>query len=411
MNKNIFLLWQGQLVSQLGHQAFVIAMMYYLMEATGSATLMGVILTLSSLPAVLAGPFSGVLVDSLSRKAIIVVTDIIRGLSVLSLALVMYLQPENHSLIISGFAVVVVIAGLMRTFFNTAVASATPDLTDKDKLDKTNALFQSTVQFAQVVGQPIGAVLYKLLGAPMLLLIDGISYLLSAFSEALIKMPKHATDRQVSVKSAIKRFKQNFKEGLAYVKGVKGMLVTMLFICSINFFIAPVVLLLPFYAEQQILGGVQWYGFLLSSMAVGTICGAVLVAKMALSDLKRPRFLLRAMYLAGSSVALLGLTDIKLVALLAMFLLGCSIGMFNVPSITLFQKSPPPEMRGRVFSLLQSIVSAAMPLGFLLSGLVGDLTGQNLLLIFCCVGALIILSTLWIAGRSDVRAYMSGSIN
>lgn len=410
MNKNIFLLWQGQFVSQFGTQAYSIAMMYFLMEATGSSGLMGLIMMLGMLPAILAGPLAGVFVDSLSRKSIIIGADIIRGIGVLTVAGLMLFMPQKVNLIIFAFAIVVAMNNLARAFFQPAIHAAIPDLTEQEKLDKTNALFQSTTQFTQVVGQAVGGVLYKTLGAPLLLIIDGISYLLSALSEAFIKMPQTNKAQKTTVKQAVSGFKDNFTEGLKYVKGVGGMFSTMLYISSLNFFVAPVLLLLPFYAEHQIKGGVVWYGYLLAALAVGTIVGSIFTAKRQLSDNQRPKFMFLAMHLAGLSVCLLGWTDNHLIGLLAMFLLGSAVGMFNVPGTTLFQCAPPVEMRGRVFSLLHTIISAAMPLGFLFGGIAGELTDKDMFLIYLTIGIGIVFSTLWVASNRTIVGFMAGSV-
>ena len=114
MNKNFFLLWQGQFVSRLGSQAYMIAMMFWLKHATGSATLMGTLMMLSMLPMVLLGPFGGTFADLHSRKKIIVVSDLVFGVSVLSLAAVMFTMPEATGLIVVWLTVVSVVSGVVR---------------------------------------------------------------------------------------------------------------------------------------------------------------------------------------------------------------------------------------------------------------------------------------------------------
>src|SRR5947209_12481686 len=82
-NRNFFLLWQGQTVSQFGNQAFAVAMMFWILENTGSASLMGLLMSLSILPGVLLAPFGGTFADRHSRVRILVVCDLIAGLGIL----------------------------------------------------------------------------------------------------------------------------------------------------------------------------------------------------------------------------------------------------------------------------------------------------------------------------------------
>jgi len=72
MNRNFFLLWQGQLVSQIGNQAFLIGTMFWTMEATGSASLMGAYMMLSMLPMIVLGPLGGTVADWYPRRRVII---------------------------------------------------------------------------------------------------------------------------------------------------------------------------------------------------------------------------------------------------------------------------------------------------------------------------------------------------
>jgi MFS family permease len=173
LNKNFILLWQGQLVSQLGNQAYAIAMMFWIKHETGSATLMGLIMMVSQIPAVLLGPVGGAFADRHARKAIIVVCDLIDGVVVLALAGTMYLSPDNSGLIVVMLFTVGVIASAVGAFFRPAVGAAIPDIVPEKNLVAANSMNQFSMQASTMIGQGIGGVLYRLLGAPLLILIDG----------------------------------------------------------------------------------------------------------------------------------------------------------------------------------------------------------------------------------------------
>src|SRR5215213_5426730 len=110
-NRDFFLLWQGQTVSQLGSQAFMIAMAFWVKEATGSATLMGLLMTLSSLPGVLLAPFGGTFADRHSRIKIIIGCDVLAGLASLSLALTMMAGADAKTVVLPLLFVVTVLVG------------------------------------------------------------------------------------------------------------------------------------------------------------------------------------------------------------------------------------------------------------------------------------------------------------
>ena len=127
-NRHFLLLWQGQFVSQLGNQAHAIAMMFGLKHATGSASLMGLIMMLSMLPGVLLGPLAGTIVDNYSRKKIIVIADILSGLFVLLLAAIMLFAPQATRLTVIWLTVVSIALGVIAAVFRPAISASIPDL-------------------------------------------------------------------------------------------------------------------------------------------------------------------------------------------------------------------------------------------------------------------------------------------
>ena len=167
-NRDFSLLWLGQTISQLGNQAFSIAMMFWLMRATGSASLMGLLMFTSLLPGVLLGPFGGTFADRHSRIRIALVCDILSGLAVLTLAFAMFdprverLEPGAVRFVIALMFVVAALAGILRAFFTPALTAAIPDLVPRDKIPAANSLNQISVHSSNLVGQAIGGALYEL---------------------------------------------------------------------------------------------------------------------------------------------------------------------------------------------------------------------------------------------------------
>jgi len=124
MNRNFFLLWQGQLVSQIGTSVFNIAMVFWIKQATGSATLMGTIAMVSALPGVILGPIGGTFADRHSRRTIIIFCDIVNGLFILSFAGLMLLCPEGLEIILIWLFIVSALCGVAGSFFRPAISSS-----------------------------------------------------------------------------------------------------------------------------------------------------------------------------------------------------------------------------------------------------------------------------------------------
>jgi MFS family permease len=222
-NRNFFLLWQGQFVSQIGSQAYAIAMMLWVKHETGSASLMGFLMMVSMIPFVILGPIAGTFADHFSRRKIIIFSDILSGIPVLTLAFLMFYLPHASQFLIVCLFLVNVTLAIIRSFFNPAIAASIPDIVPREKVSAANSLNQSSVQISQFIGQGIGGYLFVLLGAPLLFLIDGITYLFSAFSESFIRIPQKIPEKKGGWLDKFKQFKADTSEGFRYVWGQTGI--------------------------------------------------------------------------------------------------------------------------------------------------------------------------------------------
>jgi DHA3 family macrolide efflux protein-like MFS transporter len=407
-NRDFTLLWQGQLVSQLGTQASTIAMMYWSMQATGSATLLGMLGLAGALPAVLLGPVAGTAADRHSRRGIIVLSDVVRGLAVLAVAAAMFLRPNATTLVVGVLFAVALLSGIVGSVFRPAIGAAIPDLVPPSRVAAANSLRHVSVQGSGFVGQAVGGVLFSLLGAPLLFFVDGVSFLFSAGSEMFIRIPQRLPERTRSWREALAVYRADTLAGLRYVWSRSGMRAFVITASGFNFLIVPVFVLLPFYVSGQLGRHADWYGFLLSALSAGAMVGLLLAGTLRLEGRRRSAVLSAALVGAALLTALLGLVRLPLLALVVCFLMGIGVGMVNVFVITLLQISTPGEMRGRVMGLAMALSQAAMPLGMALGGIAGDLTGKDVGLLFgVCGGAAAVLS-LGAATRPAFRRFLAG---
>ena len=406
MNRDFVLLWQGQLVSQMGSQAFSIAMMFWTMEATGSASLMGLLMLLGSLPGVVFGPVAGTLADRVSRKHILVVCDALSGFAMLALTVAFFVEELSQELQIAGLLATALAVGVLQAFFRPASIAAIPDLVPEARVAAANSLSQGSFQLSVVLGQSLGGVLYGWIGAPLLFLINGASYLFSAASESFIRLPRPEPRSEPSG-SVWARFWQDLVEGLRYVKRTGGMSEFLLLAAIVNFFAMPILVMLPFLVSQGLGRGADWYGFLLAGFGGGALAGYTFAGALPLSPRVRSVVLLASLVTTGTTLATLGLVNTAWVALALMTLVGALNGFFNIVVMTAFQLSTPGELRGRVMALVLTVAMAVSPLGMALGGILGDLTDKNIPLIYGLCGGLIAASTIVLGVRRPVRAFLA----
>lgn len=410
-NRGFFLLWQGQTISQFGNLAFSFAMMLWLKDATGSASLMGFMMFASLLPGILLGPFGGTFADRHSRIRIALVCDLLSGAAVLGLAFAMFdprvraLEPGAVRFVIGLLFSVSVVTGILRAFFTPALSAAIPDLVPRDKIPAANSLNQFSVQGSTLIGQAIGGLLYQTLGAPLLFLIDGVSFLYAAVCAAFIKLPPRAP--KPASEHPFRHFLKETADGFRYLWSQPGLRDFIAMASFVNFFGMPIAVLLPFYVELYLKADDKWYGFLTAVIGAGTVAGFILAGTLKLTGRSRQKGILTAMVLAPIFFGLLAVVTNTWLAMVLVFLGGASVGVINVYLMSMIQMSTPGEMRGRVLGVVMTISGGLMPIGMALGGVVGDLTHKNVPLVYSVCGGAALLATLVGASRRDLREFLA----
>lgn len=382
-------------------------MVFWIKHATDSATLMGVILMVSSLPAVLLGPVAGAFVDRYSRRAIIVLSDVIRGLAVLTLAVFIFIAPGATGTIIPWLFGVSVVSAIISAFFGPAVSAAIPDLVPKEKITAANSLARISYQIAMFLGQGMGGTLFRVVGAPGLFLLNGLTYLFSGISEFFVRIPQPVRDKTSSVREQIHVFRRDLVEGFRYVWKQEGLKQTVLLSCLITFFSTPVLILLPFFIENTLGVEPDWYGFLLASYGLGSVLGFLVAGALRLSGRRRGLFLIVSILVDATCYALLGLAGTPVVALIIATVGGLTEAFVMVHITTLVQIATPALMRGRVFGLLGSLAGSLAPIAMGLSGIIADLTNHNIPLIYLGCGTAMVVLAIALILRRPLRQFLS----
>lgn len=406
-NRNFILLWQGQFVSQAGNQAFAVAMIYWLMQETGSATLMGLLMMVSILPAIVLGPIGGAVADRHSRKHIIVFADAVRGIVVLGFAILLLAIPQATTLTVAMLFAVVLLKGIAGAAFQPAVAAAIPDMVPPEKIAAANSMNQFSIQTAILCGQAAGGILYRILGAPVLFAIDGASYILSAISEAFIRIPESKPVNVPSGRSALASYGADTVEGLRHVWRHGGMRSLLITAAAVNFLAMPVIVLLPFFVSLTLQKGAEWYGFLLAAMGAGALLGYAAIGTSKISAPRRPLVIAVCFVTVSLSISMLAIVSKPVHALVLFVALGFCTGVINIMVITIFQVGSPTGLRGRIMSVVYTLSSAVSPLGMAVGGMLGDATGMSLSAIYFGCSVLMLTTILVAISRDKFRQFLA----
>ncbi|KAA3616842.1 MAG: MFS transporter [Calditrichaeota bacterium] len=406
-NRNFILLWQGQLVSQIGSQAFVIAMTFWVKHETGSATLVGMLMMISHLPGVILGPLAGTIADRYSRRRIIIFCDLINGGAVLIVTVFLFSDPTAKTLILISLFIIATIVASVGSFFRPAITAAIPDIVPKNKVSTANSLIQSSVQIATFIGQGIGGVLFRILGAPFLFLFNGISYFFSAVSELFTTIPQTLPEKPLNWQETLKAFKTDTIKGLNYVWKSRGMRSLFLVATVLNFFAMPFFVLFPFYVEDFMKVSADWYGYILAAFGIGSITGYTVSGTIQLRGRARSNILIGVLIVMSSSFSSLCVVFIPSIVLIIVFFIGALNGFFNINVITILQITTPGEIRGRIFGLLNTLTMGLAPVAMGFSGVIADLSNQNIPNIYLICGGILSVISLMVSKNKAFRDFLA----
>lgn len=394
-NKNFFLLWQGQLVSVLGDALYTIALNFFVLEVTGSAAIMGTVMALVTIPRIILGPVSGVIVDRYDRKKLIISGDVVRGLSILFVA-----YGANHDFLeIWMIMVVAVISGICASFFNPAIESVLPDIVPVQNMIKANSTYQIAATGADVLGQSVGGALYVIVGAPMMFFINGISYLFSAVTEGLIDVPK------VERKNRRVTFKEDFEDGIRFIFKYEGLVRTIIVSFFINFLFGMIrVLIIPWFTESADLG-MSRYGVLGAVQSIGMIAGMLILSVVAIKPQHKYRIYIMSLFLFTAGIGA-GAFFNQFILILAFFFVAFGFQfVFNTVLNSTMMLKTPVDKRGKVSAVKTTLGMAISPFGNFVGGVLCELAAPRPLIIINTMIAVVVVAAVVI--HPTVRVFLN----
>lgn len=179
IKKNIFLYALGSMTSRLGTFMYNFAVGIYVLNLTGSGTSFAFSILFGMLPRVILSPFAGVLADRFDRKKVVVITDLLSGLLLILVFLVSRFTPLSLWVIYMSSALLTI----FNTFFGVTINASIPSLVSEDQLVSVNSKRAMIDSSASLLGPLLGGLVYGLIGFYYFLILNGISFIISAITE------------------------------------------------------------------------------------------------------------------------------------------------------------------------------------------------------------------------------------
>jgi MFS family permease len=375
-NRHFLKVWSSQGLSQLTANMLNFVLIVKIYEATQSTVAVGLFLAIYAAPSVFLGLFSGAFIDLMSKRKVLLLTNLSQALVVL-----LYLGIGNK---IWPIYTIVLLYSLCDEFYTPAEASSIPALVKKDNLPAANSLFLFTLHGAFILGYTIAGPIIKFFNAQAPFLLACLFNLMAGW--AVFFLPKDKPRKGLTIETSFEDIVKDIKDGYSFIKNEPKVLIPIILYVSFQIIIASAVVLLPAYAHQILSMDIRDAGILLVLPAgIGALLGAFFVER-TIKKLGK-----RLLMTSGIFVASLGLMVMALIApriglaiplsSFLMIVLGVGMVMVTIPAQTLLQENTPFDVRGRVFGALGAFVAiaAALPL-FVVAGLT-DIFGPVVILL------------------------------
>lgn len=367
-------LWTAETVSQFGSQVTALAIpLVAVVLLNANAFQVGLLTTIDFLPFLVVGLPAGVWVDRMRRRPILIVGDLGRALTLLSIPVAFAFNALTiYQLYVVGF-----VTGVLTVFFDVAYQSYLPHLVEREHLVEGNGKLEISRSAAQLAGPGLAGLLIGIVGAAIAILADALSFVGSALFVFLIRKREPAPEVERHADGERIGMRQQIAEGLHYVGGNRHLRAIAACTATSNLFSNLAFALYVLYAVKDLRLEPAMIGLIFGIGNVGTLLGAVLAGRIARWLGVGPTIVLSAL-LFGPGMLLVPLaTPETAVPLLiaAGAIGGLSAVVYNVTQVSYRQAITPDGMQGRMTATMRFVVWGTIPVGSMLGGVLGQAIG------------------------------------
>jgi MFS family permease len=347
------LLFASTLASSVGTLLAAIALAIDVKQRTNSGTWVGAVLIVDFLPTIVVGLALGPLLDRLSRRKLMIVSDLLRAAVFAALPFA-----TNAGTIVA----LALVAGLATGFFRPAVYAGVPNLVSDELLGDANALLQTVENAAWAIGPLLGGVLTAAWGPHTAYWINAVSFLVSAVLVA--RIPARLLQSTIAL---TRGHWTDLKDGFAIVFTSRPLL-AVLFAWGVATIGSGAITVSEIFLAQNTLDAGDWgYGLLYGAIGAGLVVGS-LVSSAVVERLGVARA-----YGASLALMALGFGVGAASANIWMAAVCCVIGGIGdggavVCNALLMQRGTPDEMRGRALTFVMSLTWTTTGIGIVLAG-------------------------------------------
>lgn len=380
--KKYFTMLAGQSISLITSGILQMSIIFYLTAKTNSAMVLSLATLIGFLPQAIIGPFAGTFVDRHSRKGVMIGADLMIAATGGLLAIASIFMELPTWLIM----LVLFIRSIGTAFHSPASSAVTPLMVPQDQLTKCAGYNQTILAAVSIISPAAAAFLYSIWQLSHIIMLDMVGAILACGIVAVISIP----NPPIYTDKAKNSFARDMKDGYKELKKNEGLFTLLWIGTAYMFFYMPISALYPLMSMGYFHGTPTHASIAEIAFAGGMLAGGILLSVWG--GFKNRIFSIGfSVIMMGVSITISGLLPPNAFIIFAICctFMGLSSPFYGVQN-ALFQEQLPPEYLGRVFSLLGSVMSFAMPLGLLCSGALAEQIGVEKWFLLCGIGIIIV---------------------
>ncbi len=390
-------LWLGQTISEFGSRISRAGIpLIAVITLTATPNQMGLLTAAASVPVLLFGLFAGVWVDRLRRRPILIAMDLARMALLLTIpaaALTGHLSMELLYVVLAALSVL----GLV---FQNAYHAYLPSLVEREHVVEANSRLSTSESLAEIGGPAIAGVLIQTISAPIAIIFDAITFLVSAFSTSLIRRPEPPPQPRAEGGSVWKEI----GEGVRVIAGNPVLRAIAIGIALRSFFGNFFGVLYDLYGIRELGLTPGILGFTIAAGGIGALLGALLSSRIQ-KRFGLGKTLIGALLVSGLNNLLIPLaggstTQAAAMLITAQIIGDCAMMIYGINAISLQQIVVPNHLLGRANASVGFLAEGIAPIGAIAAGLLATAFGSRTTLLIAVVG--ILATAVWVS-RSPVR--------
>jgi len=383
--KIFFPIWIGQAFSLLGSELVQFSLIWYLTYKTGSTSVLAAASFVALLPRVFITPISGALIDRWNSQHTMIIADGLIAVATTLLAIFFWNGWER----VWHIYVIMFIRSLGSAFHWPAMQASISLLVPKSSLSRVSGMNQTLRGALGIAAPLIAALLIEAIPLSTILAIDVLTAIFAIIPLLIVTLPHIDLDEDKL--PGVFQVLVDIKEGYQFLLNWRGLLYLTLSATILNFLINPGFTFLPLLVTSYFGKGVIEMSMVESAFSSGMIFGGLVLSIWG--GFKRNMYTILAGIIGlaiGSGLIALSPADNFYLAVAGVFVAGFMNPMANGPIFAIMQTYVEPSMQGRVFSLLESVVSAMMPVSMAIAAPVADWVGIRGWLMFGALGCAVI---------------------